>query len=43
MAEQVKMIRNNSATLVFGDTGTGKSSLIATYADYVWKRYKKYT
>ena len=43
MAQQVKMIRNNSATLVFGDTGTGKSSLIATYADYVWKRYKKYT
>lgn len=43
MAEQVKMIRNNSATLVFGDTGTGKSSLIATYADYVWKKYRKHT
>ena len=43
MTEKVKMIRNNSATLIFGDTGTGKSSLIATYADYVWDKFKKHT
>ena len=39
----VKLIRNNSATMIFGDTGTGKSSLIATYAQYVWEKHKKIT
>ena len=43
MAEKMKLIRNNSATLIFGDTGTGKSSLLATYADYVWEKHRKYT
>lgn len=36
-------IRNNSATLIFGDTGTGKSSLIATFAEYVWEKHQKVT
>ena len=36
-------IRNNSATMIFGDTGTGKSSLIATLAEYVWEKHKKVT
>lgn len=33
----------NSATLVMGVTGSGKSSLIATLAKYVWSRWKKIT
>lgn len=43
MPDEVKLIRNNSATLIFGDTGTGKSSLIATYAKYVWEKFRKIT
>lgn len=30
----------NSATLVMGPTGTGKSSLFATLAEYVWETYQ---
>lgn len=43
MTEEIKTVRSNSATLIFGDTGTGKSSLIATYADYVWQKFGKIT
>lgn len=35
--------RSNSACLIVGDTGTGKSSLIATLAEKVWKDHKKKT
>ena len=31
----------NSATLIMGASGTGKSSLIATLAEYVWEHYQK--
>ncbi len=43
LTEEIKLIRNNSATLIFGDTGTGKSSLLATYAEYVWEKFNKIT
>lgn len=33
----------NSSTLIMGVTGSGKSSLIATLAKYVWKEYGKVT
>jgi len=36
-------IRSNSVTLLVGDTGTGKTSLLATYADWVWQKHKKVT
>lgn len=39
----MSIVRNNSATLIVGDSGTGKSSLLATYADYVWQKYRKIT
>lgn len=35
--------RTSSATLLVGDTGTGKSALIATYAEWVWKKFNKVT
>lgn len=34
-----KVVRINSATLIQGATGTGKSSLIATLAEYVWLQF----
>lgn len=34
---------NNSATLVVGDTGTGKTSLLATLAEWVYMKYRKVT
>ena len=37
------IIRANSAMLLCGSSGSGKSSLIATYADWVWKNFKKVT
>ena len=33
----------NSATLVMGVTGSGKSALLHTLAKYVWRRWKKVT
>lgn len=33
----------NSATLIMGVTGSGKSDLLATLARYVWKKYHKVT
>ncbi len=36
-------VRSNSVTLLVGDTGTGKTSLLATYADWVWQKHKKIT
>jgi len=33
----------NSATLLIGRSGTGKSSLLATYAEYVWETFHKVT
>lgn len=35
--------RSNSATLLVGPTTTGKTSLIATFADWVWRKHKKVT
>ena len=32
-----------TSDLVMGLTGSGKSCLLATYADYIWKRHKKVT
>lgn len=37
------MKATNSATLIYGDTGTGKTSLLATAAEYAWNKYKKKT
>jgi hypothetical protein len=34
-------MKANSATLIYGDTGTGKTTLVATYAEYIWKTFKK--
>lgn len=39
----MKLIRNNSASLIFGDTGTGKSALIGTLAEYVYEKFGKIT
>lgn len=33
----------NAATGLYGDSGTGKSSLCATAAEYAWKRYHRTT
>ena len=33
----------NAATLIVGDTGTGKTTLLATVAEYVWEKYQKIT
>jgi len=33
----------NAATLLCGDTGTGKTTLIATYAEWVWAKFGKVT
>jgi len=38
-----KVVHVNSATLVVGPTGSGKSALLATLAKYVWSRYHKIT
>ena len=35
------MIATNSALLISGGTGSGKSSLSATAAEYIWETYKK--
>lgn len=35
--------RSNSPCLIVGDTGTGKTSLIATYADWVYRKFGKST
>ncbi len=35
--------RTNAATLIVGDTGSGKSSLLSTVADWVWNKYGKIT
>lgn len=35
------MLSANSATLVYGDTGTGKTTLMATYFEWVYSKYKK--
>lgn len=37
------MRATNSAVLIYGDTGTGKTSLLATAAEYCWRRFKKKT
>lgn len=34
-------MNTNSATLICGDSGTGKTSLLATLAEYVYAKYKK--
>lgn len=31
----------NAATCIYGDSGTGKSTLCATAAEYCWRRYRK--
>jgi hypothetical protein len=31
----------NAATLIYGDTGTGKTTLLATYFEWVWQKFKK--
>lgn len=33
----------NAATAIYGDSGTGKSTLCATAAEYCWNRYHKIT
>lgn len=33
----------NAATLIVGDTGTGKTTLLATIAEYVWEKFGKVT
>lgn len=38
-----KLIRSNSSTLIMGDSGTGKSTLLGTYAEWVWEKYNKVT
>lgn len=38
-----KVVHVNSATLIMGVTGSGKSALLATLAKYVWRRYHKVT
>lgn len=35
------MKATNAATLIYGDTGTGKTTLLATYFEWVWQRYGK--
>lgn len=37
------MRNTNSAVLIYGDSGTGKSSLLATAAEYAWSKWKKKT
>ena len=39
----MQLIRNNSATLIFGDTGTGKSALAGTLAEYIFEKFGKIT
>src|SRR5665213_2393207 len=38
-----KVTHVNSATLIMGVTGSGKSALLATLARYLWKTYKRVT
>lgn len=33
----------SAADILFGETGTGKSSLAATYAQWIWERFNKVT
>ncbi len=33
----------DAVLMLMGDTGSGKSTLMATYADWVWKTYRKVT
>jgi len=43
MTNESPIIRVNSAMLLVGGSGSGKSSLIATYADWVWNNFRKIT
>lgn len=38
-----KVVHVNSATLIMGVTGSGKSALLGTLAEYVWETYRKVT
>ncbi len=43
MSTDRKLVRVNSAMLIMGPTGSGKSSLLATLAIYVWESFGKVT
>jgi len=41
--EKGHVVHVNSATLLMGVTGSGKSALLGTLAEYVWQQYRKVT
>lgn len=41
LVDQPDTSGSNAATIVFGDTGTGKTHLLCTAAEYCWETYKK--
>ena len=43
MSEKGRVVHVNSATLIMGPSGTGKSSLLATLIRYVWETFHKVT
>jgi energy-coupling factor transporter ATP-binding protein EcfA2 len=41
MSQKGHVVHVNSATLIMGPTGSGKSALLGTLAEYVWETYHK--
>lgn len=41
MSEKGHVVHVNSATLIMGPTGSGKSALLGTLAEYVWETFHK--
>jgi hypothetical protein len=43
MSPEGKVVHVNSSTLIMGPSGSGKSALLGTLAEYVWETYKLVT